>query len=127
MRVYATGTNYQPKTIGAAIAKLLTSPPTPAGSTSSTATPGSSTPGSTGFTVAQLRSSPDALATCARILGGSADTRAIAVDFARFQAKPAAVFVLPTAGHPEDVDVWVVKSTCSTASFDYYFRRVPRS
>jgi hypothetical protein len=124
MRLYATGTNYRATTIAAAVEKLLRTPTTPLPAAPTTTTPPSK-PGA-GFSLTELRTSPASLLACARILSGSAEVTPVAVDFAEFSGKPAAVFVLPTAGHPEDVDVWVVKSVCSNASFDYYFRRVAR-
>jgi hypothetical protein len=124
IRVYASGTDYRRATLAAGIAALLRTTPTPSATVPAADTP--ATPGNGGFTLAQLRASRAAMRTCAQVLGGAPGTALIAVDFARFEGKPAALFVLPTAGHPEDVDVWVVKSTCSNASFDYFFRRVAR-
>lgn len=73
-----------------------------------------------------LAASQTAVLQCARILNGGPPVTPVAVDFARFAGKPAVVIVLPTLGHPESLDVWVVRTVCSASSFDLYWRRIPR-
>ena len=63
---------------------------------------------------------------CGRILAGGVATIPVAVDFARFDGKPAVVFALPAIGHADSLDVWVVRSACSAANLDLYFQRIPR-
>jgi len=155
LKEWRTDNNYTPATLGTLVPHLVTATP-PAGSTTSlsggaTAT-GGTTAGGTGTGSAQspasavpspaqpkaqdstfgaldytaLAASPSAVLTCARILNGGPAVVPVAVDFARWSGKPAVVLVLPTIGHPESLDVWVVRSVCSTSSFDLYWRRIPR-
>ena len=138
---WSTGTNYTAATIGALVPKLITgTPPSSvangavtggpngaAGTAPSTPAPssgaGSNTPS---YSQDELRSSPAALQACGKILAGGVATSPVAVDFARFDGKPAVVFALPAIGHPASLDVWVVRSNCSAANLDLYFQRIPR-
>lgn len=121
---WATGRDYTPATLATFAPGLVTAtPPATAAPTPSGAAPTSSPDA---LTLDALRASPAGVVACSRILAGGAPTVPLAVDFARFQHKPAAVFVLTAPGHPESLDVWVVRTVCSTSSLDFYFRRVPR-
>lgn len=141
MKEWATGANYTAASIPSLIPKLVTgTPPSPvfgaekstagAGSGGGTlavpaATPGA-TPARTGLTQEQLRESPQALLLCATALADGVPTTPVAVDFANYAGKPAVIFALPTPAHPALLDIWVVRSTCSSSNLDLYFQRVPR-
>jgi len=73
-----------------------------------------------------MRTSPAAVAACGTILAGGVPTVPVAVDFANYDGKPAVIFALPAVRSPAQLDVWVVRSTCSSSSLDLYFRRIPR-
>ena len=127
---WATGRNYTAGSLAGLVPPLVVGTPPATGGGAQTAAPPVSSPATgagRGYTIDQLRSSPAAVIDCGRILGGGTAAAPLAVDFAKYDGKPAAIFVLPTAGHPESLDVWVVRSTCSASSLDYYFRRIPRS
>jgi hypothetical protein len=79
------------------------------------------------ITFAQMQASRDAIVACGKMLNAGNDVTPLAIDFARFDGRPAVVLVLPTFGHPETVDVWVVRSVCSDAAIDLYFHRVARA
>ena len=135
---WATGTNYTPATIASLVPKLVTqTPPTSlVGGPNSGAALSPQTPSPAGtpatasvpsYTQEQLRNSPEAVLACGQILAGGVPTTPVAVDFARFDGKPAVIFVLPAVGHPgTKLDVWVVRSTCSSANFDLPLFRVDR-
>jgi hypothetical protein len=132
---WATGANYTAATIAALVPRLVTGiPPTPV-SPATTSSPsgvsppsaGPSTVPETAFTQEQLRASPQAVVACGNVLADGVATPPLAVDFARFDGKPAVIFALPTPAHPTLLDVWVVRTTCSASSLDLYFQRIPRS
>ena len=141
---WSTGTDYTPATIATLVPRLVIgTPPAGAvtggqagsvgagGAVSSPAPPSAGTPATTGsttpsYTQDELRSSPAALAACGRILAGGVPTTPVAVDFGRFEGKPAVIFALPAIGHPSSLDIWVVRSSCSSANLDLYFQRIPR-
>ena len=52
----------------------------------------------------------------------------LAVDFAQFQGKPAAVIILPSPQHPESVEAWVVGPGCGAVPGNdvLYWQRVLR-
>lgn len=131
---WSTGTNYTPSSIAALVPHLITGTPPAAASgagglTSATTTApvpaGSPAPSNT-ITQEAMRADPSAVLACGTILAGGVRTVPVAVDFARYDGKPAVLFALPAIGHPELLDVWVVRSTCSASSLDVYFRRIPR-
>jgi anti-sigma factor RsiW len=75
-----------------------------------------------------LETSPPALFACVGYLT-SAHTPPTpqSVTFARYEGRPAAIILLPTAGQPNELDVWVVGSTCTATRQDVLlFLRVPR-
>lgn len=127
---WATGRDYTAATIATLVPSLVTgTPPTAAAplagaSTSSAPTAPTTTSQTPSYSQDELRASPQALQACGQILAGGVSTIPVAVDFARFNGKPAVIFVLPAIGHPTDLDVWVVRSACSAASLDLYFQRV---
>ena len=137
---WATGINYTPATIASLVPKLVTqTPPTSlsngavtggqSGAAQATPSPGSAagTTAVPSYTQDQLRASPQAVQACGQILAGGVPTTPVAVDFARFEGKPAVIFVLPAVGHATTkLDVWVVRSNCSSANFDLPLFRVDR-
>ncbi|MDP9239394.1 MAG: zf-HC2 domain-containing protein [Actinomycetota bacterium] len=69
---------------------------------------------------------PGALTGCVVELAGSPTVRPLAIDFARFQGKPAVVVVLPDID-PAKVDAWVVGTACRPGQSDLLrFQVVPR-
>lgn len=131
---WSTGTNYTAASIPALVPRLVTGTPPSTTSAAGQATNATTAPVPAGGAVAPsdtisqqaMRSDPSAVLACGTILAGGVRTVPVAVDFARYEGKPAVVFALPAIGHPELLDVWVVRSTCSVSSLDVYFRRIPR-
>jgi len=151
---WATNANYTAATIPSLVPHLVTGTPpadaviaSPSGASGGLAAGGSTTtadsrtlsgkqaqsavpapaPAPSGaITQDQMRSSRTAVAACATILAGGVPTEPVAVDFALYEGKPAVLFVLPTPGHAGLLDVWVVRTTCSSSSLDIYFRRISR-
>jgi hypothetical protein len=141
---WATGVNYTAATLPSLVPRLITgTPPTasgpryygsgsttsgPAAGTGSTAavvpSPAPTTPGV--ITQEAMRASPAAVTACGTILAGGVPTVPVAVDFATYEGKPAVIVALPAVGNSAQIDVWVVRSTCSASSVDLYFRRIPR-
>jgi hypothetical protein len=118
-----------PQPVGGVRAPQATSPSRLSSSSASTAESAPAAPGGGAgqeLTLAGLQASRAAVVECGHILAGDPTVVPEAVDFARFNGRPAAVFALPSPGHPASIDVWVVRSTCSPASADFYFRRIPR-
>jgi len=77
-----------------------------------------------------LAQQPAVLFACIAALSGSRSGAVpLAVDIARFNDRPAAVIVLPSPGHPADVEAWVVGPGCGrTPGNDVLFwQRVPRA
>lgn len=77
-----------------------------------------------------LAQQPAVLFACIAALSGSRSGAVpLAVDIARFNDQPAAVIVLPSPGHPADVEAWVVGPGCGrTPGNDVLFwQRVPRA
>ena len=122
----ATGTGSTGGTGSAGSTTAGSAQPPTTSAVPSPAAPKSQDSTSAALNYAALAASPSAVLTCARILNGGPAVVPVAVDFARWSGKPAVVLVLPTIGHPESLDVWVVRSVCSTSSFDLYWRRIPR-
>ena len=145
---WSTGANYTAATIPNLAPRLVTGTPPPNASFGAQAS-GGTTNGTVGtsrnltsgpaqapvpaapspagvITPDDMRSNPSAVVACGTILAGGVPTVPVAVDFASYQGKPAVIFVLPAAGNKALLDVWVVKSTCSSSSVDLYFRRIPR-
>jgi hypothetical protein len=76
---------------------------------------------------AERLADPAALAACiTNLTDPDAPVQPLAVDLARWQGQPAAVFVFPTPHDPASVDVYVVAPDCPTGLF-LNFARVPRS
>lgn len=77
-----------------------------------------------------LATQPAVLFACIAALTGS-PTGAVplAVDIAHFSGQPAAVIVLPSPGHPAEVEAWVVGPGCGRAPGNdvLFWERVPRS
>lgn len=131
-KTWSTGRDYTAATIATLVPTLVTGVPSAGtlSSPSSVQTPVAPAPVATSRTPSysqdELRASTQALAACGEILAGGVSTTPVAVDFARFDGKPAVIFVLPAIGHTTELDVWVVRSACSPASLDLYFQRIPR-
>jgi len=142
---WATGVNYTAATIPSLVPRLITGTPPAAsglsagagGSTASApgggtvtdsqkALPATPAPVPGVYTQAEMRSNPAAVAACGRILAGGVPVVPVAVDFGRYEGKPAVIFALPAVGNTAQLDVWVVRSACSASSLDLYFRRIPR-
>lgn len=132
---WATGSDYTAATIRTLVPRLVTGTPAgivngPSDGAATVPSPisSSSNAGSSGpsYSQDQLRASPAALAACGQILAGGVATTPLAVDFARFDGRPAVIFALPAIGHPSFLDVWVVRSACSASNLDLYFQRIPR-
>ena len=132
VKEWATGANYTAATIPTLVPRLVTGTPPPGAP--QPIPPGSVTSGggapsagqAAAFTPEAMKSDPSAVLACGTILAGGVPTVPVAVDFASYAGKPAVIFALPAVGHPELLDVWVVRSTCSSSSLDVYFRRIPR-
>ena len=154
IKEWQTGNNYTPATVAVLVPRLLTGTPPPtlapgsqppsgqplslssaakAAPATPSASAGATTPAfgaatpAAAITFAQMQASRDAVLDCGKMLAAGGDATPLAVDFARFDDQPAVVIVLPTDGHPDTVDVWVVRSVCSSAAIDLYFHRVPRA
>jgi hypothetical protein len=136
IKEWRTGRNYGPKSVGSWYTRLVTATPPAAGAgvrpgTGAGINPGASPSATFGpssvITIADMQSSREAVVACGHILSGDATVSPLAIDFAEFNGKPAAIVVLPAAHHVESLDVFVVLSSCSNQALDIYFRRVPRS
>jgi hypothetical protein len=131
-KTWSTGRDYTAATIPTLVPTLVTGVP-PSGAVSApSSVPTPAAPSSVAtsrtpsYTQDELRASPQAVAACGEILAGGVSTTPVAIDFARFDGKPAVIFVLPAIGHATELDVWVVRSACSAANLDLYFQRIPR-
>lgn len=143
VKEWATGANYTAATIPTLVPHLVTGTP-PAGAPGAAFGAGGSSQPAGGLTTdarstpvpapqlkgvltqEAMRADSSAVLACGTILAGGVPTVPVAVDFASWNGKPAVIFALPAVDHPELLDVWVVRSTCSTSSLDVYFRRIPR-
>lgn len=126
IKEWRTGTNYSAATLPALVPRLVTgTPPSPASVPSPTTTQQDKSAAAPGSYDRLLSSRSDVL-DCARTLNDGTPVTPVAVDFAKFDGKPAVIFVLPTLGHPESLDVFAIRSVCSASSLDLYFRRLPR-
>jgi anti-sigma factor RsiW len=130
IKVWATGSNYTAATIATLAPRLVLGTPPPSlpepSSGASTKTAPTAAPGTQVLTQDVMRASREAMLACSTILAGGVATVPVAVDFADFAGKPAVVFALPAIGHPTMLDIWVVRSTCSSSALDLYFARIPR-
>jgi hypothetical protein len=69
---------------------------------------------------------PANLAACAALLAGH-PVQPVAADYARYDGAAAVIVVLPGLRHPEsNLDVYVIRSTCSDAAADISYFSVPR-
>jgi hypothetical protein len=126
-----SGRNYTQATLRAAVPALLAGslPAVALGADSAGATPppaaaptrsATSSSSPTAPTVAPGRLlNGAALAACVANLTGGPVTP-LAVDFGRFESKPATIIVLPDPDDPSFVDVYAVEPACSTGTFLTY-------
>ena len=137
MKEWATGSNYTPASIPSLIPKIVTGTPSsplfgaqksaPGALTGGTvASPAPTATARAALTQEQLRDSPQAVLQCATALADGVPTVPVAVDFAKYDGKPAVILALPTPAHPTLLDIWVVRTTCSSSNLDLYFQRVSR-
>ena len=137
-----SGTTYTASNLTRTIPQLLSNPTALAGEAEAPADRGgaaqphpgaSSTGGTTGGLAdrnyatlkqsQQLKVSADTVARCvAGLVDPSNPVAPLAVDVGRFAGKPAVVFVFPLAGHPDEVEVFIVKPSCPTGTFLDYAR-----
>ncbi len=135
-----SGRDYDPQTLAAALPDLLHPGEQPRAADSARSgeaqltapqagpNPAAAAPVPVPTELDRLRTAPGALDACVGALTkGEGPVSPVSVDFARFQGQPAAVIVLPTAGKPDRVDVWVVGPSCGPGQEDVrYFTRLPR-
>lgn len=127
----ASGQDYTPTTLTPGVRRLLFGQISPQG----LAAPGATgSPARTNTDQAVLSPDPafarfgrpGVLTACVAELAGSPTVRPLAIDFARFQGKPAVVVVLPDID-PAKVDAWVVGPDCRPGQADLLrFQVVPR-
>lgn len=121
--VTASGRDYNATTLRAALPTLLGATGAaklgvPTAGRDSTAVPAAPGP---------ARRQGAELGPCVAELAGGAAVRPLAVDRARYAGKPATIVVLPEAGRPATLDVWVVGSGCTRGDPQViYFTRLPR-
>ena len=125
----ASGRNWAPETVVAAIPDLVTGqlgPVVRAGTDDAGGAAGApSTLGATPGDTARLAGGP-ALAECVGALNDGPVTP-VAVDLASWQGNPAVVIVLPTPDDAATVDAWVVGPDCGQADAHVlYFARAAR-
>jgi hypothetical protein len=127
-----SGRDYTPATLTAGVVSLLpprptrtpsSPPPTPTPPPVALA-PNRSAETGTQAALASLHQ-PAALRACVTELAGTDRITPLAVDFARFQGKPAVVVVLPSK-NPAKVQVWVVGPNCRKGQSDLLFYTEPR-
>jgi hypothetical protein len=137
MKEWATGANYTPASIPSLIPTIVTGTPSSlvfgaqksapgAAAGGTAAAPEPTATGRSALTQEQLRESPQAVLQCATALADGVPTVPVAVDFAKYDGKPAVILALPTPAHPTLLDIWVVRTTCSSSNLDLYFQRVSR-
>lgn len=124
--VTASGRNWAPETVVAAIPDLVSGRlgPSVAGRTTDggRGSDGPDTEADDLTDTSRLAGGP-ALAECVGALNDGPGTP-VAVDLASWQGSPAAVIVLPTPGDPATVDAWVVGPGCAQADAQVlYFAR----
>lgn len=118
--VLSSGTDYTPKTLAAAVPRLLSAQvPTPASGAQPDGPPPSAASRRSADAAPLAPQGPanrlaggPALAGCLVELTGATGTKPLAVDVATFEGKPATVILLPTPGDPASVDVSVVGPGC---------------
>jgi hypothetical protein len=151
--VTSTGRNYTTNTINTDVAALLTKPAMVAGPVQGSGavagpTGGGNVPGPTPNSskatssvtteqhtavvpqqLAALSSDPAALGQCVSALLGDAPRVApLAVDLAKWNGQPAAIFVFPKPNDPSHVSVYVVPpGGCQRNFFEFWAPAVPRS
>ncbi|MDQ1748831.1 MAG: hypothetical protein QOD07_3094 [Frankiaceae bacterium] len=127
LKQFQTGHDYTAATWrGYVTGLLIAAPPpfpTPPPNTSAPVTPTPTGPAS--YTRDELRD-PALVYACAALLAGR-PVLPIAIDYATYDAIPADILVLP--GHEDpthQLDIYVIRSTCSGKAIDIGFLRMPR-
>jgi len=115
--VTASGRNYTPATLRAALPALLGQRDASAQSRMSAATPPPS----------GLAGRASQLGPCVAELAGRGGVTPLAVDVAKYAGQSAVVVVLPEAGPAKVLDIWVVRPGCTRGDPQViYFTRLPR-
>ncbi|MEP6696735.1 MAG: hypothetical protein ABJA34_07635 [Pseudonocardiales bacterium] len=126
----ASGRTYTPATLAAGVRSLLAGVPPAAQGFGTPIAPGQSTrdsavPADPATTLARLRQ-PAALSGCVTELAGRPGVVPLAVDYAVFQGRPAAIVVLPDPD-PAKVQAWAVGPDCRPSQADVLrYQVVPR-
>ncbi|PZS29587.1 MAG: hypothetical protein DLM59_12620 [Pseudonocardiales bacterium] len=127
----ASGADYSSTTLDAGVRRLLAGRSSPTGLPREVPKPSGSPRGPLAATAAapvlDRLLGPAALQACVTELAGVPGVTPLAVDFARFQDKPAVVVVLPDS-NPANVDAWVVGPACGPGQSDLLrYQVTPRS
>jgi hypothetical protein len=138
VKQWQTGTDYTKSTIAGLVPKIVLGSPPPlpavAGAAPNAGGAAGTSPNTASglnhstvpqFTQEQLRSAGPLLA-CASALNDGTPVTPLAVDYATYDGKPATIIVFPAPANPRLLDVWVVRSVCSSASIDLLFYGVVR-
>ena len=130
VKQWQTGTNYTAANIAALVPGIVVGSPAPLPSATAAAPQANSgakanTAASDSFSQDQLRS-PDSLTACAKILNDGTPVQPLAADYAKYDGRPATIVVFPSHDNPKELDVWVVRSVCSSSAVDLVFYRVAR-
>jgi hypothetical protein len=132
VKQWQTGANYTKANIAALVPGIVVGIPTPLPSPTALANgpdkaagPSATNAATASFTQRQLRSLA-ALTQCAALLNAGTPVQPLSVDYASYNGKPATIVVFPSHDDVRQLDVWVVRSVCSSGSLDLVFYRVPR-
>ena len=131
VKQWQTGANYTAANMATLVPGIVVGTPSPlpaptaAASAQTLSGAKSNGASSSSYTQEQLRS-VSSLTACAAILNDNTPVQPLAADYASFDGKPATIIVFPTHGNPRELDVWVVRSVCSSSAVDLAFYRVAR-
>jgi hypothetical protein len=133
--VLSTGTDYDAESVPAAVPGLLAAegPQVLVGARAADGSGEEAAPSDDAARSTRRLADGAALGSCVSALTDDADTTSVelptplVVDIASFDGQPATVVVLPAAGLPDRLDVFVVGPDCSPADAKVlHFARVPR-
>ncbi|MBV9096477.1 MAG: hypothetical protein JO079_00340 [Frankiaceae bacterium] len=127
LKQFQTGHDYTATTYRRYVTGLLLNnpPPFPTPHPLAGAAPSASPSQPTSFTRDDLRD-PANVYACAALLD-SRPVTPIAIDYSTYDARPAAILVLPRLSNPTgELDVWVIRTTCGAGMTDFKFFRMPR-